>query len=47
VARKNVSLTIANIREKSTVLRELESTGSIKIAGAMYNLETGAVEFLV
>jgi carbonic anhydrase len=46
VARKNVSLTIANIREKSAVLRELESTGSIKIAGAMYNLETGVVEFL-
>ena len=46
VARKNVSLTIANIREKSSVLRELESKGSIKIAGAMYNLETGAVEFL-
>jgi carbonic anhydrase len=46
VARTNVSLTIANIRKKSPVLRELESTGSIKIAGAMYNLETGGVEFL-
>ena len=46
VARKNVSLTVAHIREKSPVLRELESTGSIKIAGSMYNLETGAVEFL-
>jgi carbonic anhydrase len=46
VAQKNVSLTIANIREKSPVLRDLESTGSIKIAGAMYNLETGVVEFL-
>jgi len=46
VARTNVSLTIANIRERSTVLRALESTGNIKIAGAMYNLETGAVEFL-
>jgi len=23
----------------------LEGSGSIKIAGAMYNLETGAVEF--
>src|SRR5206468_4265447 len=45
VARKNVSLTIANIREKSPVLRELESSGSIKIAGSMYNLETGMVEF--
>ena len=46
VARKNVSLTIANIREKSPVLRDLESMGSIKIAGSMYNLETGALEFL-
>jgi carbonic anhydrase len=46
VARKNVSLTIASIREKSPVLRELESAGSIKIAGAMYNLKTGTVDFL-
>jgi carbonic anhydrase len=46
VAQKNVSLTIASIREKSPVLRDLESTGSIKIAGAMYNLKTGTVEFL-
>src|SRR5438105_13950513 len=46
VARKNVSLTIANLREKSPVLRELESSGSIKIAGSMYTLETGIVEFL-
>ena len=45
VARKNVSLTIAKIREKSPVLRDLESMGSIKIAGSMYNLESGAVEF--
>ncbi len=28
------------------VLRDLESMGGIKIAGAMYNLETGIVEFL-
>jgi carbonic anhydrase len=46
VARKNVLLTIANIREKSPVLQDLESSGSIKIAGAMYNLETGTVEFV-
>jgi len=46
VAQKNVSLTIASIREKSPVLRDLESTGSIKIAGAMYNLKTGTVDFL-
>jgi carbonic anhydrase len=46
VARNNVSLTIANIRERSPVLRDLESTGGIRIAGSMYNLETGVVEFL-
>jgi carbonic anhydrase len=45
VARKNVSLTIANIRKKSSVLRDLESSGSLKIVGSMYNLETGIVEF--
>src|SRR5579872_1675319 len=46
VARENVSMTIANVRQRSPVLRELESTGSIKIAGSMYNLETGIVEFI-
>ena len=45
VARKNVELTIAKIREQSLVLRELESSGSIKIAGSMYDLETGVVDF--
>jgi carbonic anhydrase len=46
VARKNVSLTVANVREKSSVLRDLESSGDIKIVGSMYNLDTGVVEFL-
>jgi carbonic anhydrase len=46
VAQENVVMTIANVRQRSPVLRDLESAGSIKIAGAMYNLETGAVEFL-
>jgi carbonic anhydrase len=46
VARKNVELTMAQIRERSSVLRELESHGTVKIAGAMYNLETATVEFL-
>ena len=45
VARKNVELTIADIRKDSPVLAELESKRAIKITGAMYNLETGAVEF--
>jgi len=46
VAREHVSLRIANIRAKSPVLRELESLGSIKVVGSMYNLEKGTVEFL-
>jgi carbonic anhydrase len=46
VARKNVEMTVANIRKDSPVLADLENKGSIKIVGAMYNLETGAVDFL-
>jgi carbonic anhydrase len=45
VARKNVELTVAGIRKDSPILAELEARGGIKITGAMYNLETGAVEF--
>jgi carbonic anhydrase len=45
VARTNVDMTMTQIREQSPVLRELESAGAIKIAGAMYSLDTGAVEF--
>ena len=45
VARKNVEITMANIRKDSPVLAEMESNGAIKIAGAMYNLETGVVDF--
>jgi carbonic anhydrase len=45
VARTNVALTMADIRSKSGVLRELEADGAIRIAGAMYDLQTGAVDF--
>jgi carbonic anhydrase len=45
VARKNVEITMANIRMGSPVLAEMETNGAIKIAGAMYNLETGIVDF--
>ena len=45
VAKKNVELTMADIRKKSPVLAELEKSHAIVIAGAMYNLETGAVDF--
>jgi carbonic anhydrase len=45
VARRNVELTIADIRKDSAVLAEMESRGAIKIAGAMYDLKTGVVDF--
>jgi carbonic anhydrase len=45
VARKNVEMTVADIRKDSPVLMALEAKGTIKITGAMYNLETGAVDF--
>ncbi len=45
VARKNVELTMAQISEKSPVLKELQSSHALLITGAMYNIETAAVEF--
>jgi carbonic anhydrase len=45
VARKNVEITIASIRKDSPVLADMESHGDVKMAGAMYNLETGIVDF--
>ena len=44
VARKNVELTMADIRKNSPVLAELESKGTIKITGAMYDLETAMLD---
>jgi carbonic anhydrase len=46
VARKNVELTMAGIHSRSAVIAELETKGAVKIAGAMYNLESAAVDFL-
>jgi len=45
VAAKHVELTIASIRANSPLLCDLESAKAIKIAGALYNLETGMVTF--
>ncbi len=38
-------MNVAGIRKDSPVLAEMEAKGSVKMTGAMYNLETGAVEF--
>jgi carbonic anhydrase len=45
VARKNVELTMAQILEKSPVLREMQTKHTLKVAGAIYDLETATVEF--
>jgi carbonic anhydrase len=46
VAKTNVKIAMENIRLRSSVLRDLEKKGSIQIAGAMYTLSNGMVEFL-
>ena len=46
VARKNVELTITDIQRRSAILADLASAGAIRIVGAMYNIETGLLEFL-
>ena len=45
VARKNVELTMENIRKRSAVLQEMEADGDIKIVGAMYDISDGSVHF--
>jgi carbonic anhydrase len=46
VAGKNVELTMKSIRTGSAVLRDMESAKVVKIAGAIYDLNTGRVDFL-
>lgn len=45
VSTKNVLLTIDRVRNESPVLAEMENNGEIKIVGAMYDINTGAVDF--
>ena len=46
VVEKNVRLTVEDIRERSPILREMEAAGQIKIAGALYDMKTGVIQFL-
>ncbi|MCK7589326.1 carbonic anhydrase family protein [Subsaxibacter sp. CAU 1640] len=45
VAKVNVSLAIENIRKQSPILKEMEDKNEIDIVGAMYDINTGAVDF--
>jgi carbonic anhydrase len=46
VTERNVELTIADIRKRSPILKEMEAQGELKITGALYDMHTGAVAFL-
>jgi hypothetical protein len=46
VARTNVELGLKHIRRRSPILADLEQKHTILLVGAMYDLATGAVEFL-
>ncbi len=45
VTRENVLNTIKLIRDRSTILKEMEDKGELKIIGALYDTSTGVVEF--
>jgi carbonic anhydrase len=45
VADKNVDITIENIKRMSPILKEMSDRGEIDIVGAMYDVQTGEVEF--
>ena len=45
VARRNVEITLNDVRSQSTLLREMEEKGEIIIAGAMYDHMTGKVNW--
>ena len=46
VAEKNIQLAMRDIRERSSILKGLEEQGQIKIIGALYDMNSGTVEFL-
>ncbi|SFW53706.1 carbonic anhydrase family protein [Cellulophaga fucicola] len=46
VAAKNVELTMKRIMAESEVLAEMEKNGEVKIVGAMYDINSGAVDFI-
>ena len=45
-AKSNILNTIETIRSKSSILKEMEDKGEIKIDGAIYDMDDGSVDFL-
>jgi carbonic anhydrase len=46
VARKNIELTMTEIKNNSAVLNDMIIAGKLKIIGAMYDIESGVLTFL-
>ncbi len=46
VCVENVRLAVGQIRSRSTILNDMEKAGDIKIIGAIYDMNTGKVDFL-
>lgn len=46
VAERNVHLAVEAFTTKSSVIKELVETGSVRVIGALYDIETGMVHFL-
>ncbi len=45
VSKKNVEMTLENIRSQSPILKDMEDAGEIDIVGAMYDISTGVILF--
>ena len=46
VSENNVKYAMKQIRDKSSILKEMEAKGEIKIVGAFYNLTNGTLEII-
>ncbi len=45
VTVNNVFITVKKVKEQSSILREMEESGQIKITGGLYDVDTGQVIF--
>ena len=46
VAHANVELTVQNILDRSSIMRELVESGELMVVGAMHDVKTGKVTFM-
>lgn len=46
VTEQNVRATMEDIRTRSPILKKMETDGEIRIAGGIYDMNTGAISFL-